>query len=64
MIGSPKVIDYLNFLLGGELAGREQYFIHPEMYAEWHHGKLYDRINQEMQDENLVAQGNMRRIQV
>ena len=41
MIGSQKVIDYLNFLLGGELAARDQYFIHSEMYAEWHYGKLY-----------------------
>ena len=62
MIGSPKVIDYLNFLLGGELAARDQYFIHSEMYAEWHYGKLYDRINHEMQDETLHAQAIIRRI--
>ncbi|WP_440464247.1 bacterioferritin [Psychrobacter sp. ASPA161_6] len=62
MIGSPKVIEYLNFLLGGELAARDQYFIHSEMYAEWHYGKLYDRINHEMQDETLHAQAIIRRI--
>ena len=62
MIGSPKVIDYLNFLLGGELAARDQYFIHSEMYAEWHYGKLYDRIHHEMVDETLHAQSIIRRI--
>ncbi|MGP4952894.1 ferritin-like domain-containing protein, partial [Psychrobacter sp. T6-1] len=55
MKGSQKVIDYLNFLLGGELAARDQYFIHSEMYAEWHYGKLYDRIHHEMEDETLHA---------
>lgn len=62
MIGSQKVIDYLNFLLGGELAARDQYFIHSEMYAEWHYGKLYDRIHHEMEDETLHAQTIIRRI--
>lgn len=62
MIGSQKVIDYLNFLLGGELAARDQYFIHSEMYAEWHYGKLYDRIHHEMQDETQHAQSIIRRI--
>jgi len=62
MIGSPKVIDYLNFLLGGELAARDQYFIHSEMYAEWHYGKLYDRISHEMTDETLHAQAIIRRL--
>lgn len=62
MIGSQKVIDYLNFLLGGELAARDQYFIHSEMYAEWHYGKLYERIHHEMADETLHAQAIIRRI--
>lgn len=62
MIGSQKVIDYLNFLLGGELAARDQYFIHSEMYAEWHYGKLYERIHHEMADETLHAQDIIRRI--
>lgn len=62
MVGSQKVIDYLNFLLGGELAARDQYFIHSEMYAEWHYGKLYDRIHHEMEDETLHAQAIIRRI--
>ena len=62
MQGKPEVIDYLNFLLGGELAARDQYFIHSEMYNEWHFGKLYDRIHHEMEDETLHAQAIIRRI--
>lgn len=56
MTGSQKVIDHLNFLLGGELGARDQYFIHSQMYAEWNFGKLYDRIHHEMEDETLHAQ--------
>ncbi|UTO05374.1 bacterioferritin [Moraxella sp. FZLJ2107] len=56
MKSSQKVIDYLNFLLGGELGARDQYFIHSQLYAEWHLGKLYDRIHHEMEDETLHAQ--------
>lgn len=62
MVGSQKVIDYLNFLIGGELAARDQYFIHSEMYAEWHYGKLYERIHHEMQDETMHAQAIIRRL--
>lgn len=56
MNASQKVIDYLNFLLAGELGARDQYFIHSQMYAEWELGKLYDRIHHEMHDETLHAQ--------
>lgn len=56
MKSSQKVIDYLNFLLAGELGARDQYFIHSQMYAEWELGKLYDRIHHEMEDETLHAQ--------
>lgn len=62
MLGNAKVIDYLNFLLGGELAARDQYFIHSQMYEEWHYTKLYDRIHHEMEDETLHAQALIRRI--
>ncbi len=62
MKSSQKVIDYLNFLLGGELGARDQYFIHSSMYAEWHLGKLYERINHEMEDETLHAQALITRI--
>lgn len=62
MKSSQKVIDYLNFLLAGELGARDQYFIHSQMYAEWHLGKLYDRIHHEMEDETLHAQLLIQRI--
>lgn len=62
MQGNQKVIDYLNFLLGGELAARDQYFIHSEMYQEWGYGKLYDHIHHEMEHETLHAQSIIRRI--
>ena len=62
MKASQKVIDCLNFLLAGELGARDQYFIHSLMYAEWHLGKLYDRIYHEMEDETLHAQAIIQRI--
>lgn len=62
MKGSSQVIDYFNFLLAGELAARDQYFIHSQMYGEWHLGKLYDRIHHEMEDETLHAQALISRI--
>ncbi len=62
MKGNQKVIDYLNFLLAGELAARDQYFIHAEMYQEWGYGKLYQHSNHETEHETLHAQLIMRRI--
>ena len=62
MKASQKVIDYLNFLLAGELSARDQYFIHSQMYAEWELGKLHDRIYHEMEDETLHARLIINRI--
>ena len=62
MSDNQSVIDYLNFLLAGELGARDQYFIHSEMYEEWQFGKLYERIHHEMQDETEHAQTIIRRI--
>lgn len=62
MKSSQKVIDYLNFLLGGELGARDQYLIHSQMYAEWELGKLHDRIYHEMEDETLHARLIINRI--
>lgn len=56
MKGSQKVIDYLNVLLAGELAARDQYFIHSAMYQEWGYTKLFERIRHEMDDETEHAQ--------
>ena len=63
MKGIPEVIAYLNQLLAGELAARDQYFIHSRMYHEWGYDKLYERINHEMDDETQHASALIQRIQ-
>lgn len=62
MRGDPEVIDYLNKLLVGELAARDQYFIHSRMYDDWDLKKLYERLNHEMTEETDHADQLMRRI--
>lgn len=62
MQGSPAVLSYLNFLLAGELAARDQYFIHSRMFHEWGYGKLHDRIAHEMSDETGHASALIARI--
>ena len=62
MQGHPDVIDYLNTLLTGELAARDQYFIHSRMYEDWGLSKLYERINHEMEEEAQHADALIRRI--
>lgn len=60
--GHPEIINFMNTLLGGELAARDQYFIHSRMYAEWGYTKLFERINHEMDDETGHAHDFIRRI--
>lgn len=62
MQGNKDVIDYMNALLAGELAARDQYFIHSRMYAEWGYTKLFERIGHEMEDETQHAENFIRRI--
>ena len=62
MKGDKSVIDYMNQLLAGELAARDQYFIHSRMYAEWGYNKLFERINHEMEEETQHADALLRRI--
>lgn len=62
MQGNPEVIDYLNFLIAGELAARDQYFIHSRMYAEWGYNKLFERLNHEMEEETQHAEVLIRRV--
>ena len=62
MQGDPSVLDYLNFLLAGELAARDQYFIHARLYEEWGYTRLYERIHHEMQDETDHASAIIARI--
>lgn len=62
MKGDKSVIDYMNQLLAGELAARDQYFIHSRMYAEWGYNKLFERLDHEMAEESQHAEAFIRRI--
>ena len=62
MKGQPEVVDYLNFLLRGELAARDQYFIHSRRYEDLGLHALYARINHEMEEETQHADAILRRI--
>ena len=62
MQGQAPVIDYLKELLRGELAARDQYFLHSRMYADWGFSKLYERINHEMEEETQHADALLKRI--
>lgn len=62
MKGHPEVVDYLNFLLRGELAARDQYFIHSRRYEDLGLHTLYARINHEMEEETGHADALIRRI--
>ena len=62
MKGHPDVIDYLNFLLRGELAARDQYFIHSRRYEDLGLEALYQRLDHEMEEETEHADALLRRI--
>jgi len=62
MKGHKEVIAELNRLLAGELAARDQYFIHARMYENWGYKRLFDRIWHEMNDETEHADWLIRRI--
>jgi bacterioferritin len=62
MKGQPEVVDYLNFLLRGELAARDQYFLHSRRYEDLGLHALYARINHEMEEETQHADALLRRI--
>lgn len=62
MKGNTTIINCLNDLLGGELAARDQYFIHSLMYTEWGYDKLFDHISHESDHEKEHAELLIRRI--
>ncbi|MDR1074965.1 MAG: bacterioferritin [Xanthomonadaceae bacterium] len=62
MQGHPEVINYLNRLLRGELAARDQYFLHSRRYAHFGLDALYARINHEMQEETGHADALIKRL--
>lgn len=62
MQGNPQIIDYFIQLLRGELAARDQYFVHSRTYEDMGLAKLYERLNHEMQEETQHADALLRRI--
>ena len=62
MKGHPDVVDYLKFLLRGELAARDQYFIHSRRYEDMGLKALFHRFYLEMQEETQHADALLRRI--
>lgn len=51
MKGDPKVIEFLNKVLGNELIAINQYFLHAKMYKDWGLKELADHEYEESIDE-------------
>lgn len=62
MKGNDRVIDVLKTLLAGELAARDQYFIHSRMCDDWGLTKLYEHYEHERQEESSHADAIIKRI--
>ena len=62
MQGHPDVIAYLVDLLRGELAARDQYFVHSRTYEDQGFSRLFQRLDHEMQEETQHADALLRRI--
>src|SRR5690606_25110382 len=62
MRGNPEVGDYLNMLIGGELAARDQDLIDSCMYEDWGSSKSFERLDHEMQEEGQHADAIIRRV--
>jgi len=62
MQGHPEIIDCLKELLRGELAARDQYFVHSRQYEDQGYMRLYERMSHEMEEETQHADVILRRI--
>jgi bacterioferritin len=62
MQGHPQVVECLKELLRGELAARDQYFIHSRQYEDQGLMRLYARMSHEMEEETQHADAILRRI--
>jgi len=62
MKGDPKVIEYLNKILGNELIAINQYFLHARMYKDWGLRELADHEYDESIDEMKHADTLIERI--
>ena len=58
----PEVIACLKELLRGELAARDQYFLHSRQYEDQGLKALHERMDHEMQEEAQHADAILRRI--
>jgi len=56
MKGDPKVIEYLNKILGNELVAINQYFLHSKMYKNWGFNELAEHEYHESIDEMKHAE--------
>jgi bacterioferritin len=62
MQGDTKIIDYLNRVLGNELIGINQYFLHARMLKNWGFSKLNEHEYKESIDEMKHADRLIERI--
>lgn len=62
MKGSKAVLEALNDVLGGELVGINQYFLHAKMCANWGYARLARRKRDESIEEMKDADRLMERI--
>ncbi|WP_368648315.1 bacterioferritin [Castellaniella ginsengisoli] len=62
MQGHPEVIAYLTKQLRGELAARDQYFLHSRRYQDMGLTRLYTRSDHEMQEETQHADSLLQRL--
>jgi len=62
MKGNSKVVERLNHALRDELTAINQYFLHAEMYENWHYERLAKYIKKQSIDEMRHAEKLMERI--
>ncbi len=62
MQGETKVIEHLNRILGNELIGINQYFLHARMFKNWGFNQLNEKVYKESIDEMKHADWLIERI--